>query len=58
MDNSKDIQSSNQPQMINICRECLTENEIKSRYPIRCRECGCRTIYKKKTKRLVGFNTR
>ncbi|CAO2644655.1 DNA-directed RNA polymerases I, II, and III subunit RPABC4 [Lemmus lemmus] len=34
--------------MICICGECHTENEIKSRDPIRCRECGCRIMYKEK----------
>ncbi|RMX59202.1 hypothetical protein pdam_00007749 [Pocillopora damicornis] len=37
--------------MIYICGECHTENEIKSRDPIRCRECGYRIMYKKRTKR-------
>ncbi|CAO2592287.1 DNA-directed RNA polymerases I, II, and III subunit RPABC4 [Lemmus lemmus] len=44
--------------MINICGECHTENEIKSRDPIRCRECGYRIMYKKRTKRLVVFDAR
>lgn len=33
--------------------ECHTENEIKSRDPIRCRECGYRIMYKKRTKRSI-----
>ena len=35
--------------------ECHTENEIKSRDPIRCRECGYRIMYKKRTKRSILF---
>uniref|UniRef100_A0A8C7F6J7 DNA-directed RNA polymerases I, II, and III subunit RPABC4 n=1 Tax=Oncorhynchus kisutch TaxID=8019 RepID=A0A8C7F6J7_ONCKI len=33
--------------------QCHTENEIKARDPIRCRECGYRIIYKKRTKRCI-----
>uniref|UniRef100_A0A4W2CP89 DNA-directed RNA polymerases I, II, and III subunit RPABC4 n=1 Tax=Bos indicus x Bos taurus TaxID=30522 RepID=A0A4W2CP89_BOBOX len=47
-----------QQPMIYICGECHTENEIKSRDPIRCRECGYRIMYKKRTKRLVVFDAR
>lgn len=31
--------------------ECHVDNEIKLRDPIRCRECGYRIMYKKRTKR-------
>ena len=36
-----------------ICtiKDCGAQNEIKSREPIRCRECGHRIMYKKRTKR-------
>ncbi|KAG1892652.1 DNA directed RNA polymerase [Suillus subluteus] len=34
-----------------ICADCGAKNEIKSREPIRCRECGHRIMYKKRTKR-------
>ncbi|CAH3158484.1 unnamed protein product [Pocillopora meandrina] len=44
--------------MIYICGECHTENEIKSRDPIRCRECGYRIMYKKRTKRSILLPTR
>ncbi|XP_038323215.1 DNA-directed RNA polymerases I, II, and III subunit RPABC4-like [Canis lupus familiaris] len=53
MDTQKDVQPPKQQPMIYICGECHTENEIKSRDPIRCRECGYRIMYKKRTKRLV-----
>ncbi|KAI9574965.1 DNA directed RNA polymerase [Boletus coccyginus] len=33
-----------------ICADCGAKNEIKSREPIRCRECGHRIMYKKRTK--------
>ncbi|XP_070307912.1 zinc finger protein 382 isoform X3 [Odocoileus virginianus] len=56
MDTQKDVQPPKQQPMIYICGECHTENEIKSRDPIRCRECGYRIMYKKRTKRLVVFD--
>ena len=34
------------------------ENEIEQRDPIRCRDCGHRILYKKKTKRLIVFDAR
>ncbi|KAF8138176.1 DNA directed RNA polymerase [Boletus edulis] len=34
-----------------ICADCGAKNEIKSREPIRCRECGHRIMYKKRTQR-------
>jgi len=49
--------SSKQP-MVYICGECHSENEIKPRDPIRCRECGYRIMYKKRTKRLIVFDAR
>ncbi|XP_077298925.1 DNA-directed RNA polymerases I, II, and III subunit Rpb12 [Arctopsyche grandis] len=44
--------------MVYVCGECHRENEIKPRDPIRCRECGYRIMYKKRTKRLVVFDAR
>ncbi|XP_031370571.1 DNA-directed RNA polymerases I, II, and III subunit RPABC4, partial [Apis dorsata] len=38
--------------------ECHHDNEIRPRDPIRCRECGYRIMYKKRTKRLVVFDAR
>ncbi|KAK7061588.1 DNA-directed RNA polymerase I [Favolaschia claudopus] len=40
------------------CADCGATNEIKSREPIRCRECGHRIMYKKRTKRMVQFEAR
>uniref|UniRef100_A0A1A9W9C2 DNA-directed RNA polymerases I, II, and III subunit RPABC4 n=1 Tax=Glossina brevipalpis TaxID=37001 RepID=A0A1A9W9C2_9MUSC len=42
--------------MTYICGECHHENEMRPRDPIRCRECGYRIMYKKRTKRLVVFD--
>ena len=44
--------------MIYICGECHCENEIRPRDAIRCRECGYRIMYKKRTKRLIVFDAR
>ncbi|MEQ2315503.1 hypothetical protein AMECASPLE_023081 [Ameca splendens] len=55
MDAQKDLQPPKQQPMIYICGECHTENEIKARDPIRCRECGYRIMYKKRTKRCILF---
>lgn len=33
--------------------DCGAKNEIKSREPIRCRECGHRIMYKKRTRRSM-----
>ncbi|CAK9297156.1 unnamed protein product [Gordionus sp. m RMFG-2023] len=44
--------------MIYICGDCHSENEIKSKDPIRCRECGYRIMYKKRTKRLIVYDAR
>lgn len=38
--------------------ECHNDNEMKPRDPIRCRECGHRIMYKKRTKRLIVFDAR
>ncbi|GAA5822477.1 hypothetical protein JCM3770_000661 [Rhodotorula araucariae] len=35
------------------CADCAASNEIKAREPIRCRECGCRVMYKKRIKRIT-----
>ncbi|KAH7641971.1 DNA-directed RNA polymerases I, II, and III subunit Rpb12 [Dermatophagoides farinae] len=44
--------------MIYICAECHADNEIRLKDPIRCRECGYRIMYKKRTKRLIVFDAR
>ncbi|XP_040091004.1 DNA-directed RNA polymerases I, II, and III subunit RPABC4-like [Oryx dammah] len=50
---TQNVQPSKQQPMIYICGECHTENEIKSRDPNGCRQCGYRIMYKRMTKRLV-----
>ncbi|KAI0269228.1 DNA directed RNA polymerase, partial [Gloeopeniophorella convolvens] len=41
-----------------LCADCGAKNDIKPREPIRCRECGHRIMYKKRTKRMVQFEAR
>ncbi|KAF9649632.1 hypothetical protein BDM02DRAFT_3113465 [Thelephora ganbajun] len=41
-----------------LCADCGAKNEIRPREPIRCRECGHRIMYKKRTKRMVQFEAR
>ncbi|KAA1466134.1 DNA-directed RNA polymerase I [Dentipellis sp. KUC8613] len=41
-----------------LCADCGAKNEIKAREPIRCRECGHRIMYKKRTRRMVQFEAR
>ncbi|XP_030027602.1 DNA-directed RNA polymerases I, II, and III subunit RPABC4 [Manduca sexta] len=55
---NKEQSSVSKVPMIYVCGECHKENEIKPRDPIRCRECGYRIMYKKRTKRLVVFDAR
>ncbi|KAL2916530.1 DNA-directed RNA polymerase core subunit rpc10 [Polyrhizophydium stewartii] len=40
------------------CGECGADNQIKPREPIRCKDCGYRIMYKKRTKRMVQFEAR
>ncbi|KAH9809648.1 hypothetical protein DFH28DRAFT_988073 [Melampsora americana] len=41
-----------------LCSDCGRDNIIKPREPIRCQECGCRVMYKKRIKRMVQFEAR
>ncbi|XP_036098601.1 DNA-directed RNA polymerases I, II, and III subunit RPABC4-like [Molossus molossus] len=58
MDTQGDVRPPEQQPIIYIGGECHREREIKSRDPIRCRECGYRIMYKKRTKRLVVSDAR
>ncbi|KAI5480744.1 hypothetical protein MNV49_007150 [Pseudohyphozyma bogoriensis] len=42
----------NQQEVEYSCADCAAGNTIKPREPIRCRECGCRVMYKKRIKRI------
>ncbi|KAI0723382.1 DNA directed RNA polymerase [Earliella scabrosa] len=45
-------------EMSYLCADCGSSNEIKPREPIRCRQCGHRIMYKKRTHRMVQFEAR
>lgn len=44
--------------MTYICGDCGTKFPLKRQDPIRCKECGCRVLYKERTKRMVQFEAR
>lgn len=44
--------------MVYICGDCGADNEIKAKDAIRCRECGYRIMYKKRTQRIIQFEAR
>ncbi|CAG7849464.1 SubName: Full=Uncharacterized protein {ECO:0000313/EMBL:CCA67271.1} [Serendipita indica DSM 11827] len=37
---------------------CGVENDIRPREPIRCKACGHRIMYKKRTSKMVQFEAR
>ncbi len=46
------------PSVAYIYGDCGTENTLKQGDVIRCRECGYRILYKKRTNRIVQFEAR
>ncbi|PAA48334.1 hypothetical protein BOX15_Mlig004759g1 [Macrostomum lignano] len=44
--------------VVYICGDCHKESEIKAKEVIRCRECGHRIMYKKRTSRMIVFDAR
>ncbi|KAH8199550.1 hypothetical protein TruAng_006301 [Truncatella angustata] len=44
--------------MLYICGDCGTKFPLKRGDTIRCIECGCRVLYKERTKRMVQFEAR
>ncbi|KAI6174913.1 DNA-directed RNA polymerases I, II, and III subunit RPABC4 [Aphelenchoides bicaudatus] len=45
-------------EQIYVCGECNNENEIRAKDQIRCRECGHRVLYKKRTRHLIVYDAR
>jgi DNA-directed RNA polymerase I, II, and III subunit RPABC4 len=41
-----------------ICGDCGYENEIRAKDVVRCRECGYRILFKKRTSRVIQFEAR
>ncbi|KAJ9138195.1 hypothetical protein NKR23_g8620 [Pleurostoma richardsiae] len=46
------------PAMSYLCGDCGEKQSLKKSEPIRCKECGCRVLYKERTKRMVQFEAR
>ncbi|ORX76873.1 hypothetical protein BCR32DRAFT_329146 [Anaeromyces robustus] len=53
-----DLRTQSPQRITYICGDCGVENEIRAKEPIRCRDCGHRIMYKKRTKRMVQFEAR
>lgn len=51
-------QQAGQTAVAYVCGNCGAENTLKSGDVIRCRECGYRILYKKRTKRIVQYEAR
>ncbi|KAI0396382.1 DNA directed RNA polymerase [Xylariaceae sp. FL0594] len=41
-----------------ICGDCGFKFALRRSDAIRCKECGCRILYKERTKRMVQFEAR
>ncbi|KAI1334978.1 DNA directed RNA polymerase [Xylariaceae sp. FL0016] len=41
-----------------ICGDCGFTSSLRRVDAIRCKECGCRILYKSRTKRMVQFEAR
>ncbi|KAJ8110949.1 hypothetical protein ONZ43_g5739 [Nemania bipapillata] len=41
-----------------ICGDCGYKFALRRSDTIRCKECGCRILYKERTKRMVQFEAR
>ncbi|KAI0018461.1 DNA directed RNA polymerase [Xylariomycetidae sp. FL0641] len=41
-----------------ICGDCGFKFPLRRSDTIRCKECGCRVLYKERTKRMVQFEAR
>jgi len=52
------VKDSDKPKIGYSCADCGESNEIRPREPIRCKECGCRVMYKNRVERVVQFEAR
>ncbi|KAF3766923.1 metallothionein-I gene transcription activator [Cryphonectria parasitica EP155] len=43
--------SDNEPLIRYLCGDCGTPNQLKKSQPVQCLDCGCRVLYKERTKR-------
>lgn len=40
-----------EPSIRYLCGDCGTPNQLKKSQPVQCLDCGCRVLYKERTKR-------
>ncbi|KAI9009738.1 DNA directed RNA polymerase [Gaertneriomyces semiglobifer] len=45
-------------EVVYVCGDCGADNSLKPKEVIRCRDCGYRIMYKKRTRRMVQFEAR
>lgn len=41
----------NEPTIRYMCGDCGAPNQLKKSQPVTCLDCGCRVLYKERTKR-------
>ncbi|CAN8102690.1 unnamed protein product [Discula destructiva] len=50
--------SENEPTIRYMCGDCGSPNQLKKSQPVTCLDCGCRVLYKERTKRMIQFEAR
>lgn len=43
--------TSSEPVIRYLCGDCGTPNQLRKSQPVQCLDCGCRVLYKERTKR-------
>lgn len=43
--------ADNEPTIRYLCGDCGSPNQLKKSQPVTCLDCGCRVLYKERTKR-------
>lgn len=47
--------TDNDPTIRYLCGDCGSPNSLKKSQPVTCLDCGCRVLYKERTKRSVAL---
>ncbi|PSR82935.1 hypothetical protein BD289DRAFT_436590 [Coniella lustricola] len=50
--------TANEPVIRYMCGDCGTPNQLRKSQPVQCLDCGCRVLYKERTKRMIQFEAR
>ncbi|KAJ4418008.1 DNA-directed RNA polymerase core subunit rpc10 [Gnomoniopsis sp. IMI 355080] len=50
--------ADNEPTIRYLCGDCGSPNQLKKSQPVTCLDCGCRVLYKERTKRMIQFEAR